>query len=470
MRRLTIILAMLCAASAVGASTALASSKQLTVMQDDSLLYRQDGASRERTLDEFKALGADVVKVQVYWRDVAPAGRRKPAGFDAANPGSYAWGTYDEVVRGIVARGMRPFLTIGNTAPDWAVAKATPRRGIFRPKAKELELFAQAAGTRYSGSYAGIPRVDIWSVWNEPNLYSWLSPQREHGVPVSPSIYRGLYLAGHRGLTATGHGGDTILLGELMPRAGTDARKVKPTEFLRELACLDSSYRQYAGKAAKRRGCRKVGRIPTSGIAYHPYTAFRGGPHGSVAKGDATISTLGRITTVADKLASKGKLPRRLPIWITEFGYQTNPPDPLQASIRLVPGYLGESEYIAFRNPRVRSYAQYTLRDEPDASSWQMGLRFHNGKAKPGVYDAFRMPAFVRASARKVDVWGGLRTASGGSAMIESRIGRGAYKQLGTAPINSAGYFRKRFSVGSASSRTYRISIEGRSREVRPTR
>jgi hypothetical protein len=472
MRRLTIIFAMLCGAVALAAPAASASSRQLTVMQDDSLLYRQDGATREQTLDEFQALGADVVKVQIYWRDVAPAGRRKPSGFDAANPGSYSWGTYDEVVRSIIAHGMRPFLTLGNTAPDWATAKVTRRRGIYKPSAKEFELFAEAVGTRYSGSYAGIPRVELWSIWNEPNLYSWLSPQRSGGAPVSPSLYRNLYLAAHRGLEATGHGADTILLGELMPRAGTDLRKVSPTEFLRELVCLDRNYRQYTGTAAKRRGCKKVGRIPTSGIAYHPYTAFRGGPHGSVSKGDATIATLSRITKMADKLARKGKLPSRLPLWITEFGYQTNPPDPLQDPIRLVPGYMDESEWIAFRNPRVRSYSQYTLIDEPDTSSWQAGLRFHGGKAKPGVYDAFRLPALVRTpSATKAEIWGGLRTAASGStATIESRVGGGTYSELGTAKLNAAGYFRKTFSVKNPNKRIYRITIDGRTREKRPVR
>ena len=108
---------------------------------------------------------------------------------------------------------MEPFLVLGNRAPDWATAKRTRRRGTYRPSARELRLFATAAGARYSGSFGGLPRVAIWSIWNEPNLFSWLAPQRRRGVPLSPSIYRGLYLAGHRGLRDSGHGADRILLG-----------------------------------------------------------------------------------------------------------------------------------------------------------------------------------------------------------------------------------------------------------------
>ena len=167
-------------------------------------------------------------------------------------------------------------------------------------------------------------------MWNEANLYSWLSPQRTHGVPQSPSIYRKLYLAGHAALGATGHGGDTILLGELMPRGGTSPRKIRPLVFLRELVCLNSHYRQYRGKAARARGCGKVGRIPTSGLAYHPYT-LGGGPGVHDGPGDAAIGELSKVTKTLDALGRRGKLPRKLPLWITEFAYRTRPPDPSSA-------------------------------------------------------------------------------------------------------------------------------------------
>lgn len=471
MKRLTLILAMLCTAVAVAAPAAQGSSKMLTVLQDDALLYRLDAGAREETLDEFKALGADVVKVQVYWREVAPGGRRKPSGFAGADPASYNWGSYDAVVTGIVARGMRPLLSIGNTAPDWATAKVTRRKGIYKPSAKEFKLFAEAIGTRYSGSYGGLPRVDLWSIWNEPNLFSWLSPQRSKKVPVSPSLYRNLYLGAHAGLGATGHGRDTILLGELMPLGYGESNKVPPVDFLREMACLDKRFRPYRGKTAKRRGCpSKFKRIPASGIAYHPYNRFRGIDN-EARPGEATIRSLSRITKTTDKIARRGRMPGRLPLWITEYGFQTNPPDFTQNPIKRVPGYMDASEYIAFRNGRVRSYSQYTLIDEPMSAVWQAGLRFRNGKAKPGIYDAFRLPALVKArGVTKAEVWGGLRSAPGATAAIASRQGRrGKFAPLGSARLNSAGYFRKTFRVRNSTTRTYRITIEGRSRTVKPS-
>jgi hypothetical protein len=452
MKRLTIAIAMLVAA-ALAAPAADASSRQLTIMQDDAHLR----AAPDATLDEFAALGIDIVKLNLYWDEVAPKGRRKPAGFDGADPGAYSWGSYEHIVNSILARGMKPFLSLGGRAPDWASGRKG-RRGTYRPSAKQFRLFAEAAGRKFPG-------VRIWSIWNEPNLYSWLSPQRMNGTPQSPSIYRGLYLAGHRGLDASGHRDDTILLGELMPRGGTDSRKVPPLAFLREMACLDSNYRQYRGRAAKRRRCREVGRIPTSGLAYHPYT-LAGGPAVREAVDDAAIGQLTRVRKTLDALARRGKLPRRLPIWITEFGYQTKPPDRFATPLGRAPGLMDLSEWIAYRNRRVATYAQYTLRDNP---AWQSGLRFASGRAKPGVYEAFRMPLFVRSlGGSAVEVFGGLRSASGGSATVQSKPPGGRYRSRGSIPVNEAGYFRRILRVRNGFRHKFKVTVNGRSRITRP--
>lgn len=467
MKRPLITIAMLaCAAIVAGAPTAAASSRQLTIMQDDT---RVRGAP-DATLDEFAALGVDVVKINLYWDELAPRGSRKPRGFDGSDPASYAWGSYDAAVQAILARGMRPYLSVGGHAPRWA-SRRRGRAGTNRPNKKEFGRFARAAGEHY-------PDVHIWSIWNEPNLYSWLSPQRsKNGTPLSPSIYRGLYLAGHKALRATGHADDTILIGELMPRAGNSPRKVRPLEFLREMACLDRNYRQYRGAAARKRNCRKVGRFATSGLAYHPYTQG-GGPRVAERSDDAAVGQLGRIRRTLDALARRGKLPRRLPIWITEFGFQTKPPDPVfGASLKRAARFMDQSEWIAFRNRRVASYSQYTLVDDPPRrgsgplrwSSWQAGLRFRSGKRKRHVYRAFRMPLFVRPlGANAVEVFGALRTMSSGSAQVESKPRGGRYRPLGSIPVNEAGYFRQIFRLKGGFRHTFRVTLGRRSRVKRP--
>src|SRR5215210_2949618 len=218
MTRLRLAFLLVLALGLLAPAGAAASSRQTSVMQDDARILHGTPQTREETLSEMDALGADVVKVQLTWREVAPASRP----VDPANPGSYSWGLVDAAVAGIRARGMRPYLTIGGRAPNYAVGR----------------------------HYAGL--VDIWSIWNEPGLTTWIQPQRDRRRrPLSPSIYRSLYLAGHRGLSDSGHAGDTILIGELAPIGSRSSNKVGPVEFIREMACLDRRYRPLRGSARR---------------------------------------------------------------------------------------------------------------------------------------------------------------------------------------------------------------------------
>src|SRR4051794_27770327 len=114
MRRTTLLTVLACAAAAaclVLPGSASARSGQQLIMQDDAHLFRGSGSTRAATLDEMKALGADVVKVQVYWNEIAP-GPTKPAGFDGADPSNYQWSAYDAIVHGALARGMQPYLAL----------------------------------------------------------------------------------------------------------------------------------------------------------------------------------------------------------------------------------------------------------------------------------------------------------------------------------------------------------------------
>jgi hypothetical protein len=183
------------------------------------------------------------------------------------------------------------------------------------------------------------------------------------------------------------------------------------------------------------------------------------------------------VRATLDALARRGKLPRRLPIWITEFGYQTNPPDPFQGSrLKKAAAFMDLSEWIAFRDSRVATYSQYTLRDDPPRSgpsilrwsSWQAGLYFRDGRKKPQVHAAFQLPLRVRVlSSNRVEIWGG-RRETGGTAQVESKARGGGYRPLGSATVNGAGYFKRVFRVSGAARRTYRVTLDGVSRAKQP--
>ena len=428
------------------------------MLQDDPELIYGSDVLRAQRLEELKSLGVDIVKVRVRWRDLAP--KKKPAGFDGSSPNSYpasAWAPYDAVVSGASDRGMGVMFQLGGTAPDWATPGKSP---VNNPNASEFGKFVHAVGTRY-------PTVKIWSVWNEPNLASWLSPQVKGGVPQAPRIYRGLLNAASSALASTGHASDDLLYGELLPftrSSRESSKKIRPLNFLRELACVDSHYRAFRGTAAKRRGCANFKALPGTGLAYHPYT-LAGGPNVRTPnKNDASIRDLGRISRVLAKLRAKKRLSRPAPIWITEFGFQSRPPDPYATPLKKIPGFMGQSEFIAFKNRHVVSFSQYPLVDDAGKTTgFQSGLRFHSGKKKPGVFAAFQRPFYARqVGGASVELFGGVRALSSGTVELQTRTSKkGKWQSLGTAPLNSRGYFDKRVKLSRLSKRYFRFLASG---------
>jgi hypothetical protein len=507
----------------VGAAPASASPTQLSIVQDEGRLLHEGTAEQSQALDEIQRLGADVVKVTVNWRAIAPSGSHKPSGFVGDDPAQYNpsnWAAYDSLVRGAAARGLRVMFLVGGRAPDWAVASTKAPAGSYRPSTVEFGRFVKALGTRYSGTYnpaaapggapppppsgpppcqtptppgdpcptpipasvrytrpaptawtaddsGALPRVDLWAVWNEPNLSGWLQPQyTKKKVPVSPQVYRGLFLAAVDAFGASGHAKDEILMGDLLPfaRSGkTYPARVSPLKFLRELACVDNRYKPYRGAAAASRGCTNFQPLPGTGVAYHPYTLAAGPDALTPLADDATINDLTRLDRTLKKL-SRRFADHQMPIWITEFGYQTDPPDPFASPIALVPRFMSESEWLAYHDQRVRSYAQYPLSDDSTAGrglsrfhGFQSGIDSSSDRPKKFVYQAFQTPLFVRLVSRSsVEIFGGVRIANGGTANLQVAAGK-TFRPLATVTLNSKGYFDRTFRLSSAASRKFRL-------------
>jgi hypothetical protein len=416
----------------LGATTAGASRTQLSVFQDDEQLVLSGATARERTLDDLQRLGADTVHSIVFWHKVAPAplSTKRPS-FDGADPAAYPpaqWDNYDDLVRGAVARGLDLILSPSSPMPAWASECTGTRklRKTCRPNLTQFKRFVQALGVRYSGEYkdenqskATLPRVARWSIWNEPNQGGWLQPQyaRVNGrtVSVSPQIYRELVRAAIKGLRASGHSDDDIMLGETAPIgrvSGTaSTRPTPPGQFLRGVFCIDAKGRGLRGAAAAALGCSGYRKLAVTAISHHPYT--RGGSQPPTSAGNAneiTVASIGRLKTLLKQAAARGRIPGGLPIFYTEYGFQTNPPDTnFGVSLTKQAAYINQSDWLVYRDSRVRSVAQYELRDEAALSAFQTGLRFVDGRVKPS-FDAYRLPIWVtRRSSSSVHVWGQLR-------------------------------------------------------------
>ena len=403
------------------------------------ILYASPGVRSDR-LDEVQALGADTIRVPANWRDFAPApgSAAKPQGFDGSDPTNYPPGAFDALdatIEAIYQRGLNVLLTPGGPAPRWATAGG--RSGRDRPDAAEFGDFAQALGARYSGSCTCgtatiLPRVSFWSVWNEPNLSLYLQPQFENGKVVSGRIYRALYLAAQRGLDATGHSQDRLLIGE--PSAGRAQGSSDPISFLRSIFCIDRHWH-------RNRGCVP---IRASGWAQHPY--LPGIPPWAEPKDPdyIAIGSLSRLTRALGRARRAGATTTRLPVYVTEFGIESYP-EPAKrfgVSPRRQAEYLGISEYLLYENPQVRSYAQFLITDDSGKNAYlnfQTGLRFASGAKKP-AYDAFPMTLVVRRLRSGVLLWGHVRPGSGEREVEIFRSGDGAGPLL-TVTTDQDGYF-----------------------------
>jgi hypothetical protein len=442
------------------------------------------------TLREAKLLGIDRVRVFVSWASLAPnaASNTAPAGFNASDPAAYpagSWAIYDTIARDAAAQAIGVDFTLTGPGPQWATTPGGPPGppGIWKPSPSAFGAFVHAVATRYSGSYtpAGapttLPRVDFWAIWNEPNYGVELAPQAtDHStVEVSPALYRRLLNAAWAALQQTGHGGDTILIGELAPRGITvgdspgNFSGMVPLRFLRALYCADGSYQLLRGAAAAARGCpttsagsaafvrQNPALFHAGGFAVHPYPL---GVPPNLAESDepdyADLPAIPRLEHSLDTLQRAYGSSTRFPIYDTEFGYQTNPPERLYRAISppLAAYYLNWAEYIHWQDPRIRSYDQYLLVDPGQNSSFDTGLEFSGGTPKATFY-AFRMPLYLpvttAGSGTALEIWGCVRpapyarqqTGQVQQAQLQFQAaGRGPFRTIRTVTLTNAhGYF-----------------------------
>jgi hypothetical protein len=323
-------------------------------------------------------LGAEVIRVVLYWNAVAP--KRPLEATDPRDP-AYEWDRYDRVVTSAERYGVRILFTIHGT-PPWANGGRDWRYAPRRPS--DLREFALAAALRYSGGFRvgrgePLPRVDMWSAWNEPNLGGMLQPQWRHiagrWIAVSPRIYTRICNAVSAGVHEAGVEagiGETVACGETAPR-GNDRPlgrrpNVSPLRFLRLMSAAGARFDVYAHHAY-------AGRQPPW---WRPET-----------RRWIALGNIGLLVRLITRLYG-----RDMPVWITEFGYKTNPPDGRWGvSWNLQATYLEEAYWIARQAPRIDMLVWYQLRDDSSpASGWTSGLLTVEGLEKPAYRTFANLP------------------------------------------------------------------------------
>jgi hypothetical protein len=398
-------------------------------------------------------LGADRVRITAGWSALAPApySRARPgAPFDPSDSRTYPkdpWVRLDRAVKAADAAGLDVMLDVAFWAPRWAVERPVKpgSRQNWAPSATEFGRFAAALARRYDGTFPDperwgerLPAVRMWTTWNEPNNPTFLRPQwiRRGGGwrAESPHVYRALHDAAYDALKARSSR-NAVLVGGT---AATGSRRVgrggvAPLRFARELACVDSRLRPLGIPE-----CRGYRPLRADGWAHHPYSRSTTPATSDPDPDDAPLADTGRLEGLLNTLADRGRLARRLPIFQTEYAYETNPPDPTAPYGTLEQArFLGWSAYLAYRDVGTRMFAQFLLRDiDPrdsrrrQATKWgdfQTGLFFADGKPKPAV-QAFRMPFWAQVEQSGgppfVQLFGGVRPGHGPTVVrVERRVG-----------------------------------------------
>ena len=383
-RAVALLAATALVAALVGVSTAHASKFiQKGISDDSQILY----GNPDKVFPSMAQLGTQLVRVNLWWGGPNGVARTKPVNPASPSDPAYHWDVYDRTVRYALAYKMAPIFTVVGT-PYWANAYAG--WNVAPKKTSDLQAFMTAAARRYSGSFRdanGTPvgRVAKWIAWNEPNNPVFLKPQFVRSgskwVMQSPKSYAAICNAVVKGVKSV-KASNKVACGVTSPRGnnqpGTPRSSVSPLAFLR--------------------GMKKAGAKGFDAYAHHPYygnpseTPYTAPPPGKRGAPPTAI-TLGNFVLLTKELQ---RLYGNMRIWVTEYGYQTNPPDKL---FGVTPAkqavYMREAWDKLALNPQVDMLIWFLFKDEARiGAGWQSGLFYIDGTRKPSreVFERLAAP------------------------------------------------------------------------------
>lgn len=409
-------------------------------IQDDRLWqYHLDptlaAAEQDRQVNDrvrqMADLGARVIRVDLRWDQVARTPQRPANPSDPADP-AYRWTPFDAIVAAANANDIEVLFAVWG-APAWAQdtgVGANPLDGGFpsvRPKdPADFGAFAAAAAARYG------PRgVRRWEAWNEPNIPLFLYPQFERvdgtWQATSPRVYSALLTAFSENVRRVSP--DAVIAGGVMAPVGDKCRlrctrttaRIAPAEFLR---ALDAT------------GLRP----PMDVVSHHPYPQIQP-EQASVRRPFSTdIYNLDTLVAAIDGTYLRGK-----PIWLTEYGFSTEPVPNYKKSV--TPDQQAAYLSDAFRRaravgPRIQLLTYYILQDN---ASWKSGLSDVDGNPKP-ARAAYAHPLYAEiagpvASGTAVSLVGQVRLASRPTTVTIERRDGGEWTALTEATTGPDGSY-----------------------------
>jgi hypothetical protein len=404
------------------------------------------GSNEQVAFDRTKAAGAAYVRIPLDWPGIAPA--VAPASWhpdDPADP-NYRWQDADIAVVRAVQAGLTPVLQVDG-APRWAQRCQTPSvlpDAICDPDPAALAAFATAAARRYSGQFGGLPWVRYWQGLNEPNLSLFFFPQfNTASQPLSPGLYRNLIDAFYASIKAVNRS-NLVLAAGLGPIA-VKGWTIGPMRFARQLLCMTGSKNPQPIKG------KCGGGVDFDIFAIQPYTT--GGPTHEGGINDVEMGDLPKLQTLlaaADRAHRINSQFKHTPLWITEFSWDSQPPDPGGLPMDILTHWTSEALFTAWSSG-VSHFFWYSLRDglhQPDqaySNSLESGLYFRDGpdaqqdKPKEVLY-AFRFPFVAFPKQQGLFFWGRTPEGTPGKVAIQAFDGS-RWRNVATIHASKAGMF-----------------------------
>jgi hypothetical protein len=401
------------------------------------------GSQKAKAFAMTKAAGATYARLNVNWRGIAPS--NPPTGFVATDPTSpgYSWAGIDGIVQAAENAGLTPILDIVGT-PDWAYQTQPKGVNAGSPKVSDLRDFATALATHYDGTVQGAPDAHVFEVWNEPNLSLYLSP-------ASAGAYRAMVNAVAASVHAV-DSSDLVVAGGLDPFGHPKQKKtlgwysLKPLVFMRSLLCLSKGSHPHAT-------CSNP--VHFDVWSHHPYTY--GGPFGRAkVADDVELGNLPAMRAVLNAGVRLHHVVSAHPVkfWVTEFGWDTNPPRKKAAPLGVAARWTAESLHQMWLS-RVSLVTWFELQDPGHSSTFQSGLFFQASslkKARPKpVRTAFRFPFVAYLHGSTVSVWGRDATSDNESVTVQRRHGKtGAWRTVAVVSSNAHGIFRAALKLNAS--------------------
>jgi len=389
---------------------------------------------------QIRNLGASTVIVNLQWSAVVSPSAGSAGDFDPTDPASpyYNWSTFDAYVRAAAANGLGIIGLIAGT-PGWALVAPKPGMEATLPDPQALAHFATAAARRYSGSFAGLPKVEGWKVWNEPNISLFFKPQFVDGQPFSPGWYRTMVNDVYDAVKAVSPdvlviAGGTAPFFDNSPEVVAIDPDWGPLSFMRQLFCLSDTLRPTCSTPVK---------FDVWGA--NPYTEGSPSRRASLPN-DVSLPDLPKMRAVLEAAKDAGNILSTQPVrfWATEFSWDSKPPDaggvPETQLVRWVPEALHQMWASG-----ISTATWFTLKDFAPPSDYQAGLTFGDGTAKAYTW-AFTFPLVGTSRRNQLEIWG--RTPGGHATDVAvQRSTGGAWITLATLSSDANGIFQAR--VGS---------------------